>query len=248
MKRYTLLSQAGLVKAQAVMDVTLGKGKADLALINATLLNVYTGEYLDHQSVAVKGEWIAYVGPDQEARIGARTEVIDAGGKIVIPGLIDGHTHIADGMCSPGEFLRAAMAGGTTTIITETIEPFPIGGYEGLVDFLESLGEQPIKVFATAPAMVSISSKARGIPEEILVKLLARDDVLGLGESYWQGVLQRPADFLPNFHATLNLGKKLEGHSAGARDARLLAGLITKSSVFEIMFFSKTRSKQIRHI
>jgi len=205
------------------MDVPLGKEKADLALINATILNVYTGEYLDRQSVAIKGEWIAYVGGDQETRIGPNTRVIDARGKTVIPGLIDGHSHIADWMCSPSEFLGAAMAGGTTTIITEIIEPFPIAGYEGVVDFLASLRDQPIKVFATAPTVVSTSSRARGMPREILLKLLSRDDILGLGESYWQGVMQKPGEFLPLFKETLDVGKKLEGHSAGAKGERLMA-------------------------
>ena len=81
------------------------------------------------------------------------------------------------------------MAGGTTTVVTETLEPYPVCGYAGVVDFLESLKDQPIKILATAPAMVSISSAARGMPQKDLANLLDRDDIIGLGESYWQAIL-----------------------------------------------------------
>jgi len=222
MKRYGLLSIGGLDGAQEVINVTLGKEKADLAFINATILNVYTGELLDHYSVSIKGEWIAYVGSDPEDTIGPNTNVIDVKGKTIIPGLIDGHTHLV-WLSNVSEFLKYAMAGGTTTIITETMEIFPITGYEGVIDFLGSLSDQPIKIFATAPSMVSISKKARGISKKTLRKLLSRDDILGLGESYWQTVLQEPEEYFPIFKETLQYGKRLEGHSAGARGEKLMA-------------------------
>jgi adenine deaminase len=222
-----MLSVAGIDKAREVMEVTMGREKADLVITNGTLLNVYTGELLTGQSVAIKGEWIAYVGPEEKERIGLTTKVIDARGKVIVPGFIDSHAHIADGFLKPSEFLRYTIASGTTTIVTEIIEPYPIIGYEGLLDFLASLQDQPIKIFATAPAMMSTSKSARGLQEEVLSKLLLRENVLGLGESYWQGVLQEPEVFLPNFKKTLDMGKKLEGHSAGAKGSRLMAYLST---------------------
>jgi len=205
-----------------LINVTLGREKADLAIINATILNVYTGELLENHSVAIKGEWIAYVGDDPGDSIGPQTNIIDARGKTIIPGLIDGHTHLV-WLFTVSEFLRYAMVGGTTTIITETMEAFPVTGYEGVVDFLASLSDQPVKIFANAPAMVSISKKARGISKATLRKLLVRDDILGLGESYWQVVIQEPDEFLPIFEETLRFGKRLEGHSAGAKGKKLMA-------------------------
>jgi len=222
MTRYGLLLIGGLDGAQEVINVTLGKEKADLAFINATILNVYTGELLDHYSVTIKGEWIAYVGNDPEDTIGPNTNVVDIKGKTIIPGLIDGHTHLV-WLSNVSEFLKYAMTGGTTTIITETMETFPIMGYEGVADFLASLSDQPIKIFATAPSMVSISKKARGISKKTLRKLLVRDDILGLGESYWQIVLQEPEEYFPIFKETLQYGKRLEGHSAGAKGEKLMA-------------------------
>ena len=222
MTRHGLLSIEGTDRAEELINVTLGREKADLAIINATILNVYTGELLENHSVAVKGEWIAYVGDDPGDTIGPQTNIIDAKGKTIIPGLIDGHTHLV-WLFTASEFLRYAMVGGTTTIITETMEAFPVTGYEGVVDFLASLSDQPVKIFANAPAMVSISKKARGISKATLRKLLARDDIVGLGESYWQVVVQEPDEFLPIFEETLRFGKRLEGHSAGAKGKKLMA-------------------------
>jgi adenine deaminase len=187
MKSFTLLSVEGEERTKELIDVALGRQAADLAVINAKTMNVYTGELLDNHSIAVKGEWIAYVGDDPGDTIGPRTEVIDAKGKTVIPGLIDGHTHLC-WLYEISDFLKYVIKGGTTTIVTETMEAYPIMGYEGVIELLASLSDQPIKIFGTAPSMVSTSKKARSISRETLKKLLARDDILGLGESYWQDV------------------------------------------------------------
>ena len=208
--------------SKTLMKVALGEEKADLAVVNAKCVNVYTGELLDDCAISVKGKRIAYVGRDPQITIGSATEVIDAKGQTVIPGLIDGHTHLAL-LSTAGEVLKYAMKGGTTAIVTETMEPFPVAGYEGLIDFLKSFENQPIKIYATAPAMISISRTARGISEQTLQKLLERDDIVGMGESYWQAVLQDPDRILPLFDRTIRAGKKLEGHSAGASEKKLSA-------------------------
>ncbi|WP_256106629.1 amidohydrolase [Streptomyces sp. ODS05-4] len=52
-----------------------------------------------HQALAVSGGRIAYVGTDQGARrhIGKRTEVVELRGRMVMPGLHDGHLHPMSG-------------------------------------------------------------------------------------------------------------------------------------------------------
>jgi len=205
-----------------LLDVALERTPGDLAIVNARLLNVYTGEILDNQSVCTCGERIACVGPDVGSAIGDGTTVIDAGGATLIPGFIDGHAHVASSFTA-GEFLKYAATGGTTTIVTETLEPYAVAGIAGVLDFLASLKDQPIKFFATAPAMVSTSRAAMGIDPADLEKLLARREIVGLGESYWQAVLQNPDVFLPIFAQTTAHRKLLEGHSAGARGNKLQA-------------------------
>ena len=207
---------------RSLMEVAQGRQPADLVVVDADLVNVYSGEVLNHQSVAVKGRWMAYVGPDAGKMIGPDTELIQADGKTLIPGLIDGHTHIA-WLYSAPEFVRCVAPGGTTLVVTEALEPYPVAGCEGVIDFLDSLKDQPIKILATAPGMASISSTARGIKSQDLSKLLDRDEVMGLGETYWQEVLKFPDVYVEAIAATLEKGKLLEGHTAGAKDAKLNA-------------------------
>ena len=61
-----------------------------VALRAARLLDVKTGRYLEHPVVVVAGDRIESVGT--EAPAGVR--VIDLGPRVLLPGLIDAHTHI----------------------------------------------------------------------------------------------------------------------------------------------------------
>ncbi len=210
-------------KRYELIKVALGEAEADLAIINGSVVNVYTTE-VEQAAVLIKGDRIAYVGNDTGRAIGPSTRVIDANGKTLIPGLIDGHTHI-DGPCSISEIVKYAIAGGTTTIITETSDIGSVLAYEGVVQFLASSQNQPVKVFITAPPMVTLSPVAEEhaltVPQ--LRKLLRHKDVLGLGEVYWGGVVNGNRRVLDLIAETLRQGKKVEGHSAGATGAKLQA-------------------------
>ncbi|MGM0453092.1 MAG: adenine deaminase C-terminal domain-containing protein [Thermodesulfobacteriota bacterium] len=209
-----------LKQTRQLMDVAAGRDTADLVVTNARVFNVFTGEVLDDHNVCVKGEKIASVGPNADEQIGEDTEVIDADGHCLIPGFIDGHAHIAWSF-TPEQFLPQIMAGGTTAIVTETFEAYFSAGLDGVLDFLDACRNQPIKVYATAPAMVSISEFSAGIDSKDLETLLEMPEIVGMGESYWQGVLQRPDIYLPAFEKVRARGKTLEGHTAGASEKKL---------------------------
>ena len=72
--------------------------KADLVLING---KVYTVDEArpTAQSVAVKGDKILALGSNTETQtyIGPKTLIINAQGRLVLPGFIDAHTHFASG-------------------------------------------------------------------------------------------------------------------------------------------------------
>jgi adenine deaminase len=56
------------------------------------------------------------------------------------------------------------------------------------------------------------------------VKFLGDDNVIGLGESYWQGVVfPKDAYVMGLMRDTLQAGKSVQGHAAGASDGRLAA-------------------------
>ena len=222
MSHKSVLPQKTQADMRGLMQVALGEEKADLAIVNAKLVNVCTAEIQEPIGVAVKGPWIARVSADVGDIIGAATRVIDAAGRTLIPGLIDGHTHLS-WIYSVAAFVPYAIASGVTTVVTETLEPYPVAGIDGVLDLLASLQDQPIRILATAPGMVSISTAARGIAPDALEILLARQEILGLGESYWQGVLQAPDVYLPAYEQTQRSGKVIEGHSAGASEKKLAA-------------------------
>lgn len=64
----------------------------DLALKGGTLLTL-TGDTIDNGTILVRGGKIAAIGP--EVSIPAGVQVINVGGKFVMPGIIDSHVHIA---------------------------------------------------------------------------------------------------------------------------------------------------------
>jgi adenine deaminase len=211
---------------RSLAAVALGEKEADLVIENADLVNVYTRELLKGYSVAVKGQWIAYAGPEAGHTIGRGTKLIDAEGKVLIPGLVDGHTHILY-YAAPQEFLRYAMVGGTTTIITEVMElAFPLG-YPGLLECLDIFKNQPIKIYSTAPPSITFSKDAakRAPTPEQLKELLKREDILGVGEGFWQEVLQKETNYPALAAEALRLRKTVEGHAAGCRSPRLSAYL-----------------------
>ncbi len=218
MKRKLFFNQ----NQKELMDVAVGTKSADLVISNCRIFNVYTGEIIDDHSIYIKGKWICCIDRNDAGRIQTAAKVINANGMTVIPGLIDGHTHLAN-YFNAKEFLTYAIAGGTTCIVTETLEAYPVGGLEGVIDFIESYQDQPIKVLNTAPAVVSPSRKTNGIHENHLEALLKREDVLGMGEVYWQSMFQGSENILGLMKKALSCGKIVEGHSAGASKGKLAA-------------------------
>jgi adenine deaminase len=211
-------------RIRSLARVALGEAEADMAIVNGDVLNVYTGEVLAGDTVLVKGDRIAYVGRSTSRSIGPSTMVIDAAGKVLIPGLIDGHSH-ADTMYLPGELAKYALRGGTTTIITEISGIVFQLGYRGIIQFLKAVAHQPLKFLATVPPMVTLSPAAEehALTVGELRRLLRRRDIIGLGEPYWAQVVagsQRVTDLIAE---TLNSGKSVDGHTSGASNAKLQA-------------------------
>ena len=102
-----LLERAGFGRTRSGNQTLPVQEQSDLLIRNA---RIYTVEKDSPwaQAVAIKGDRIAWVGDDSDAigRVSAKAKVIDARGRLVLPGFIDSHNHIDSGsdpdILSPG--------------------------------------------------------------------------------------------------------------------------------------------------
>jgi adenine deaminase len=98
---------------------------------------------------------IAYVGPDHDSRKDTKTQVIDAEGMVLLPGLIEGHTHLNKSGIE--EYAKHVIPSGVTTVIMETIDFGLIAGKEGIEYFVKGLEGQPIRFYYTVPPLCGLT-------------------------------------------------------------------------------------------
>lgn len=113
------------------------------------LVNVMSSEIYP-ADVAVYNDMIAAVG-DVEAYIGPDTEIIDAQGRYLVPGMIDGHIHSECSKLSITSYAKAVVPHGTTSMISGLDEYISVSGLEGLKEVLAEVKASPLKVFWGAP-------------------------------------------------------------------------------------------------
>lgn len=203
----------------------MGKRAAHRYIKNARVFNVYTGEVLPDQGVALWGERIAYVG-ESAKMVGPETEIIDGEGMYLLPGFIDPHGH-TDFYCNPIALAERALATGTTAIMTDTHDIVSSLGSKGLDIFIDATERLPLKFFFCLPAGIPQFPEWEGndrFPLEDFEAYLGRERVLGLGEVIaWTRMLSLHEDILSKIISVRNSGKRVEGHTAGCSPDRLNA-------------------------
>ena len=131
--------------------IARGDIPADIVIKDAKIANVFTLEY-ELADVAVYGDRIAGVGKNYEGLV-----TFDANGKVLIPGMIDGHVHIESSMMTPPAFAFAVALRGTSTIMADPHEISNALGMAGLEYMYTSSRGLPIDVFFGAPSCVPAS-------------------------------------------------------------------------------------------
>ncbi len=214
-------------ETQILADVALARIAPDIVVLNGTIFNAFTGEFIPEQSIWVKGEKIAYVGPESNPPADDDTEILDATGKVLLPGLIDGHTHVIF-RSGVEELIKHVIPRGTTTIVTETIELATIVGIDGMKSLVEGLRDQPLRFFYTVAPLCGLtpSQETRAPSNSELLALLKDPNCLGVGEIYWGNMLlesDQGGRVRELASLALGLNKRVEGHSAGASSRKLQA-------------------------
>ncbi len=211
-----------------VSRVGLFKEPPEKVLKAGGLVNVFTGEIQKEVWIGLWGKWICYVvGWDHPLTLGENTEVIDLGPVILCPGFIEGHTHLDAGAVI-GEFLKYAIPGGATCIVTETAAIASVKGKEGVWTFMQHALDQPVPIFFTAPPEVPPFPEFETCHPFSLSdfkEILDHERTVGTGEVYWASLIDGNPDLLEKIRLTRLAGKTLEGHAAGARGDRLQAYL-----------------------
>lgn len=122
---------------------------ADKVIRGGRLVNVMSSEIYP-ADVAIYKDMIAAVG-DVEAYIGPKTQIIDACGRYLVPGLIDGHIHSECSKLSITSYAKAVVPRGTTSMVSGLDEYISVSGLEGLKEILAEVKRSPLKVFWGAP-------------------------------------------------------------------------------------------------
>jgi adenine deaminase len=214
---------------RTLSDVCMGRAPADLLITGGRLVNVHTREVLDGVDVAVKDGRVAMFGDAGHTR-GAETEVLDAGGAYLVPGLIDTHLHVESAMVTVARFAEAVLPHGTTTALIDNHEIANVLGLDGIRWMLEEGRALPLKVLlavpSCVPALPGFEDAGAVLGPDDIRAALRWDGVAALGEMMnMPGVYDSDADTHAMIGAVLDAGLPVTGHWSlhGWTDHRLHA-------------------------
>ena len=205
--------------APRLVDVASGRAPADMVIRQGQWVNVHTREVIPNTDIAIADGRFAYCGPDASAMIGPDTEVIEADGRYIIPGLCDGHMHIESGMLTTTQFARAVMPHGTTSMFTDPHEIANVMGLEGVRLMHDEALQQRINVFvqmpSCAPSAPGLENTGHELTPEDVTEAMQWPNIIGLGEMMnFPGVMNNDPKMLAEIAATQRAGKTVGGHYA----------------------------------
>ena len=203
----------------ALVDVAMGRAHADLVVKNGRWVSVQSGEIIPNIDIAVVQGHIAFVGHDAGHTIGKKTRVIDAKGKYLVPGLMDGHMHVESGMVTVTEFVRAVAVRGTTGMFIDPHEIANVFGLKGVKLMVDEAQKQPIHVWVQMPSCVpsapGLETPGSSIGPKEVAEAMKWKGIIGLGEMMnVPGVFMSDKKMLDEMSATHAAGKTIGGHYA----------------------------------
>lgn len=196
--------------AVRLADVAAGRRKADVVLKNAAYLDVFS-VCVRRGDIAVCGGKIAGVG-EYEGEV-----EYDFGGKIVTPGLIDGHMHIESTQLSPEEFAALAVPRGTTLVVADPHEIVNVCGLAGARYISRAAARTPLEVKLMLPSCVpatpfETSGAVLGAAET--AKAIGQKTFFGLGEMMnYPAIAAGEREVLAKMVAAAAAGKPADGHA-----------------------------------
>lgn len=130
--------------------------KVDLLITGAQVYNSYFKKFIQADVSVSDGKFL-YIDPKQSGAA-ACSQVIDARGMYMAPGLIDIHMHIESSMLTPGAFCRRIRECGVTTLVSEPHEMANVNGIQGVLDMIHAGEHSPVDIFYGIPSCVPSTS------------------------------------------------------------------------------------------
>jgi adenine deaminase len=205
--------------AAELIAVAAGRAPADMVIRNCSWVNVHSREVIEGSDIAIRAGRFAYCGPDASRMIDPGTQVIDAGGRFLIPGLCDGHMHIESGMLTVSQFVRAVIPHGTTTMFVDPHEVANVLGLTGVRLMHDEAAVQPVNVWvqmpSCCPSAPGLETPGAEIGPADVAEAMTWPGIIGLGEMMnYPGVVHGDAKMLAEIAATQAAGKTVGGHYA----------------------------------
>jgi len=186
--------------------------KADLVIKNGKIVNVFTREIIEGDLAIAEG-MIVGIGRYE----GKQT--IDAEGRYVCPGLIDGHVHIESSMVPPSEFARVVLPHGVTTVIADPHEIANVAGIHGIQFMLDDAKRTPLDVYMMLPSCVPAASFEHAgaiLSTAELAPFFNDERVLGLAEVMdYPSLREQHPSMLDKLALAANANRLIDGHLAG---------------------------------
>ncbi|MEM3523123.1 MAG: adenine deaminase [Thermoproteota archaeon] len=213
---------------EKLVSAALGRIRASLVIRRGALVNVFTGEIVENTDIAVVDDRIVLLG-EAEHTIGPETRIIDAYGKYLTPGFLDGHVHVESSMLTVTQFAKAVLPHGTTTVFIDPHEIANVLGIKGVkMMHDEGLG-LPLKVYVSIPSCVPATSlefetSGAEIGLKEVEEAFSWRNTIALGEIMnYPGVLSLDPKIIGEVKTALRSSRIVEGHFFGNLNEELNA-------------------------
>ena len=214
-----------------LVDVAMGRQPATLVIKNGRWVNVHSGEIIPHTDVAIWHNRIAYVGENADYTIGKETNVVEANGRYLIPGLCDAHMHVESGMVTVTEFARAVIPHGTTSMFIDPHEIANVLGLSGVKLMHDEAQTLPINIYVQMPSCVpsapGLETPGASIGPDEVAEAMSWPGIIGLGEMMnFPGIFNSDDKMHAEVAATMKAGKTVGGHYASPDLGRAFHGYV----------------------
>jgi adenine deaminase len=207
------------IKRRELIDVAMGKVPAETVIQGGRMVNVATAEIYP-ADVAIKGGRIAAVG-DVAYTKGPDTHTIDATGRFITPGLVEGHLHQYHSYLGVTEFVEALLSHGVTATADAFYGPGIVAGVPAVRFFKEAFERMPMRLIFLVPTLAWLQNRelgltpTPGVDADELKDILGWDGCYGLEEPPYLPIVEHYPEFLDLFDETLRQRKVITGHAAG---------------------------------